>query len=356
MVWKALAAFIPLTHLFILSSYAVQFHYDTPPETVLTADDGTRIRGFQDRRGDIILGGLFPVHSFVPGSDGQCADGIWDKGIETLEAMLYAIDAINSDPDLLPNITLGYDIRDTCQSEKIGLDESADMVLANDSESCYYNSGNSLPAVMAVIGPLESHVSIPIASFFRILQMPQVSYASSSSKLDNRNNYRYFYRTYPPSNSLVQAVVDIIMHYKWDHISVIFSRNLFGESLIDHLRYLAKENNICLDSVQPFYTDFTQPDFRKVAKELMTSYAKVVVLFTIPDDTEPLMKELKNVYYTSKDNKKFLWIVAGIQTAGIFKEITAGIWGLVPFSKEDLSFESYYSELLVESNFRNPWF
>ena len=133
--WKQLAAFISLIHFFILSSCAVQFHYRTPLETVLTADDGTRTCGFQDHSGDIILGGLFPVHTSVPGSDGgQCTDAIWDKGIEILEAMLYAIDAINSDPDLLPNITLGYDIRDTCQSEKIGFDESVDMVLANDSE------------------------------------------------------------------------------------------------------------------------------------------------------------------------------------------------------------------------------
>ena len=133
MAWKQLATFISLAHFFILSSCTVQFHYRTPPETVITADDGTRIRGFQDHSGDIILGGLFPVHFSVPGSDeGQCAEAIWDKGIETLEAMMYAIDAINSDPDLLPNITLGYDIRDTCLSEKIGVDESADMVLAND--------------------------------------------------------------------------------------------------------------------------------------------------------------------------------------------------------------------------------
>ena len=273
---------LSLSHFFTLSFGTVQFHYQTPPKTVLIADDSTRIRGFQDHNGDIILGGLFPLHTFVPGSDGgECEDGILTKGIQTLEAMLYTIDAINSDPDLLPNITLGYDIRDTCQSEKIGLDESADMVLANDSECCFGNS--PLPGVMAVIGPLQSDVSIPIASFFRIFQMPQVSYASSSSKLNNRNNYRYFFRTFPPTNSQVQAVMDIIVHYKWDHISVIFSHNLYGESLANRLRHLAKVNKMCLDFVEPIYNEFTQSDYLKVAKELMTSYAKVVVLFTIDD-------------------------------------------------------------------------
>ena len=360
MALKQLATFIiSLTHLFILSSCAVQFHYRTPPETVLTADDGTRIRGFQDHSGDIILGGLFPVHTSVPGSDGgQCTEDIWDKGIETLEAMLYAIDAINSDPDLLPNITLGYDIRDTCQNEKIGLDESTDMVQANDSETCYYNSGNSLPAVMAVIGPLESHVSVPIASLFRILQMPQVSYASSSSKLNNRNTYSYFFRTFPPTDSQVQAMMDVILHYKWDHISMIYSHNLYGEFLATHLRHLARQNDTCLDFAQPIYSDFTQPDFHKVAKELMTSYAKVVVLFTVADDTEFLMRELHSIYSLSEDKRKFLWIAcdAAVQTATKFKEIVAGMWGVIPFSGPNKPFVKYYSELLAESNVRNPWF
>ena len=77
MSWKQLATFISLAHFFILSSCAVQFHYRTRPETVLTADDGTRIRGFQDHSGDIILGGLFPVHISVPVSDGgRCAAGL----------------------------------------------------------------------------------------------------------------------------------------------------------------------------------------------------------------------------------------------------------------------------------------
>ena len=101
MSWKQHTgiAFISLAHFFILSSCAVQSHYRTPPETVLTADDG-RIRGLQDRTGDIILGGLFAVHTFVPESDhGICEDAVRDQGIQSLDAMLYAIDAINSDHD-----------------------------------------------------------------------------------------------------------------------------------------------------------------------------------------------------------------------------------------------------------------
>ena len=359
--WKQLVAFIIVSRaLFILPSGAVQFHYRTRPETVLYADDG-RVRGFQDRTGDIILGGLFPVRSIIPESEGgKCADTVRDHGIQTAEAMLFAIDSINSDPDLLPTITLGYDIRDTCQSEKIGLDESADMVLASDSESCpsISNSDKFLPSVMAVIGPLQSHVSIQIANFFRIFQTLQITYASSSSTLNNRNIYSYFFRTKLPTNSQVQAMVDIIMHYEWDHVSVIFSRNQYGESLANHFRQLAKEASICLDFNQPIYNDFTQPEYYEVAKELMVSHANVVLLLTIADHTKPLMRELTNIYYTSEEKRRFLWIVceASVQSASEFNEIVAGMWGLVPSLQKDASFESYFSELLPESNVRNPWF
>lgn len=56
--------------------------------------------------GDLIIGGLFPMHEAAnePHFCGEIKEG---KGIQRLEAMLYALDSINSDPNLLPNLTLG---------------------------------------------------------------------------------------------------------------------------------------------------------------------------------------------------------------------------------------------------------
>ena len=63
-----------------------------------------------------------------------------DKSLEYLDAILFAIDLVNNDPHLLPNITLGYDIWDTCISENIALDGSVDFVLSSvhlEFESCF---------------------------------------------------------------------------------------------------------------------------------------------------------------------------------------------------------------------------
>ena len=69
--------------------------------------NNTRLRGFRDvQNKDFVLGGLFPVHS---GSD--CKTLRQQRGLERLEAMLFAIDRINNDTNLLPNLTIGYDVR-----------------------------------------------------------------------------------------------------------------------------------------------------------------------------------------------------------------------------------------------------
>lgn len=79
--------------------------------------------------GDIVLGGIFPMHEQVSGQrDSPCGAVKEEKGMQRLEAMLYAIDEINRSPVLLPNITLGALIIDSCSSDTYALEQSMEFV------------------------------------------------------------------------------------------------------------------------------------------------------------------------------------------------------------------------------------
>ena len=65
------------------------------------------------REGDIMLGGLFNVHQ-PPDQPGRQCGEIYLTGLGGMQAMIFAIERINSDTSLLSNISLGYDIRDYC--------------------------------------------------------------------------------------------------------------------------------------------------------------------------------------------------------------------------------------------------
>ena len=102
--------------LFLLSIASLQLAVCRTVDRVTTA--GGRIRALMQRNdADFVLGGLFPVHDNDDGGS-RCGPVRKERGAERMEAMLYAIDRINSDPTLLPNITFGFDIQDTCYSVK----------------------------------------------------------------------------------------------------------------------------------------------------------------------------------------------------------------------------------------------
>lgn len=62
--------------------------------------------------GDIILGGLFPIHE--AGRNGsECGILKAAQGVQRLQAMLFALDAVNHDDSILPGIKLGAQILDT---------------------------------------------------------------------------------------------------------------------------------------------------------------------------------------------------------------------------------------------------
>lgn len=125
--------------------------------------------------GDITLGGLFPVHSRGPAGV-PCGEIKKEKGIHRMEAMLYALDQINSDPDLLPNITLGARILDTCSRDTYALEQSLTFVQAliqkdNSDVRCSNGEPPIIPKperVVGVIGASASSVSIMVANVLRL--------------------------------------------------------------------------------------------------------------------------------------------------------------------------------------------
>ena len=65
--------------------------------------------------GQLQLPGLFALHD--AGSHiVECGDELRYSGLLNLEGFLYAIDMINNDPDILPGVTLGTTVFDTCMS------------------------------------------------------------------------------------------------------------------------------------------------------------------------------------------------------------------------------------------------
>lgn len=136
--------------------------------------------------GDILLGGLFPVHKKSYNTDSPCGLIQSERGIQRLEAMLFAIDEINNRKDILPGITLGARIRDTCSRDTHAVQKSMDFLdLSMGSISCRQSDAKP---VVAVIGGSYSSVSIQVGNDQKISYLSLVFIHSCRVKIQQPEN------------------------------------------------------------------------------------------------------------------------------------------------------------------------
>ena len=68
--------------------------------------------------GDIMLGFLFPLSTAGPGQ--TCGLRVRGFAVQGAQSALYVIDQINADPNILPDVSLGYALLNDCGSGKVG--------------------------------------------------------------------------------------------------------------------------------------------------------------------------------------------------------------------------------------------
>lgn len=92
------------------------------------------------------------------------------------QVMIYAITQINQHtPSLLPGLTLGYDIYDTCGDVSLALEATLQM-LENQLLPRNSTSALSKSQVKAVIGERFSEVSVAVARVSALSSLAQVCF------------------------------------------------------------------------------------------------------------------------------------------------------------------------------------
>ncbi|MEQ2316091.1 hypothetical protein AMECASPLE_029206, partial [Ameca splendens] len=128
----------------------------------------------------------------------------WRYNIQMIlrtQLMIHAFQEINQhSPRLLPNLTIGYDIYDTCDDVSLAT-RAALQLLRNqsDPQRCLIptsiNSSLPEPKTKVVIGERCSEVSIAIARIFALPSVTQISYGSTSELLSIKEKFPTFLRT-----------------------------------------------------------------------------------------------------------------------------------------------------------------
>ena len=291
--------------------------------------------------------------------------------------MVYAIDQVNKNPALLPNITIGFEIHDTCSNTAVALGESLNFVQSTIPGTCCVDQGscptsccvegscsaNDKGIMVGVVGAQRSSSSKQAAILFGLHHMPQISFLSTSDELGDSKTFPYFLRTVGPDSFQVKAMIDIIKQYKWNYISFLNSDDTYGKSAQRQFTSLAAENNICVGITRTISLLSEDKDYDEVMKELLNlkndTYAAVVILFAQLE----MAKDIFSAATRAGAERKFIWIgsdgwgnygeeaIEGNEEVAVGKYIISfltKLWDAVFFIKASLIHYSLSTEVYLD--------
>ena len=215
------------------------------------------------KKGNVTIGGLFPVH---------VRDGFRSKFMSLAEAMVFAIEQINNDTNLLPNITLGYDISDTNLENRRAMKTTLDYVNVHKfafenpelNESCLILPGGQFSPVVAVVGTGNSRSSILVSNLLEVEDIPLISYAATSDELSS-SAYPSFFRTVPPDRFQSKVMSDIARNFNWTYVAAVAVDDAYGRSGIEFFRKHSKPLGICIA-----YENYFPPNGQRGEEKIRT--------------------------------------------------------------------------------------
>ncbi|XP_035178838.1 G-protein coupled receptor family C group 6 member A [Oxyura jamaicensis] len=244
--------------------------------------------------GDIVIGGLFAVHSEMLHPEEHpikpviqnCAGFEIQVFLQTL-AMIHAIEMINNST-LLSGVTLGYEIYDTCAEVTKAMASTLRFLSKFNSSKdivefkCNYS--DYVPRIKAVTGASYSEVSMAVSRLLALQLIPQVSPASSAEILSDKIRFPSFFRTIPSDFHQTRAMAHLICESGWNWIGVIATDDDNGRFALESFGVQAMSNNVCIafKELLPAYlsdkTFHTKVD-HAVEKIVKETRVNVIVVF-----------------------------------------------------------------------------
>uniref|UniRef100_A0A3P8VTU7 G-protein coupled receptors family 3 profile domain-containing protein n=1 Tax=Cynoglossus semilaevis TaxID=244447 RepID=A0A3P8VTU7_CYNSE len=250
--------------------------------------------GFMEfsKEGDLILAGIFSISStrklkdngYQALPDTYCTR-MNDRELKFARIVMFAVEEINRDPQILPGVTLGYRLYNGCGSENL-IRAAVEAVNSDEFKDC---TGQ----IQALLGHSSSGVSKDINLILSSL------YLSTCACLSNKKLFPTFFRTVPSDSFQIKALVQLMKHFDWRWVGIIYTVGSYSEEGTAQFVQAAKKEGICVEYHLP-YSKTSRVKLRRVVKMLRVSTSKVVLLFVSLSYTKSFLSDVKKYNITGK--------------------------------------------------------
>ncbi|XP_071972756.1 vomeronasal type-2 receptor 26-like [Engystomops pustulosus] len=231
--------------------------------------------------GDIMIGGVVSVNSYVTEMGHMQMSCLFPciYYYKNLLAFFYAVDEINRNPLILPNLTLGYHIYDSCTDPRKAI-KSILLILSGPGYLVPNYSCTRKKKVVGFIGDHFSSTTLPIAQLLGIYPYTQISYGATDTFLSDRNLFPSFFRTVPDDYTTYFIISHFLSSFGWTWVGIIASDDDDGDRDTRLLTDLLTSHGICVAFVlKAELQRYLEENYRDESSEVIKkSSARVIVI------------------------------------------------------------------------------
>ncbi|XP_069495791.1 extracellular calcium-sensing receptor-like [Ambystoma mexicanum] len=260
-------------------------------------------------------------------------------------AMIYAINTINETPELLPNITLGFCIFDSCMSEFRAIRATLQLLSGTSRTVPGYNC-QSRGQLAGIIGETMSSLTVPIARIMGILHYPQISHSAALSTLSNKLQFPSFLRTVPGNTLQNIALAQLMEHFGWTWVGMIISDDEVGLQGGQQVREAITQKNSCVAFMERIHLRYSRGKVLQLVDFIQRHPVKVVIVHS----AEVHLKVFLEALYTHNVAGK-VWMFSAyfVISPGLLtrqaRMVLNGSLGLIPYTGTMPGFEQFLYQI-----------
>uniref|UniRef100_A0A8D2AFG0 G-protein coupled receptors family 3 profile domain-containing protein n=1 Tax=Sciurus vulgaris TaxID=55149 RepID=A0A8D2AFG0_SCIVU len=210
---------------------------------------------YQD--GDFIIGGLFSLRvtsgdgsSFGFGDKFYIPDHIHvdlTKNYQHLLAMVFAIEKINKDLNILFNMSLGFHLFNVDFIEMKAVESSISLLSGKSppvpNYDCRSEKRNKL---VAVVGGVSTGITAQSSQVLSLYNVPQISYGPFDHNLRDRVQFKSLYQFPMNPTALYQGIIQLLLHFGWTWVGLVVPDDIRGEMFLRDMTQEMANNGLCV--------------------------------------------------------------------------------------------------------------
>ncbi|XP_053216252.1 vomeronasal type-2 receptor 26-like [Podarcis raffonei] len=255
------------------------------------------------------------------------------KNYQHVLSLVFAVNEVNQNPNILSNITLGFQIYDSYCEAKMTYRNTLNLISHHRKTIPNYKCGVEQKLV-AAIGGLDSETSSHMASILELYKILQITYSSFTPSVSEKDHISSLYQMAPSEAHQYTGIVQLLLYFQWKWVGIFVTADDKGETFVKKLTHQLSRNGICIAVTERFviHKDLSDlgmmAEYRRMAESLGKTKVNVFVV---------------NADKNTKTSLQWLLLIGIMLSASPINKV----W--VMTADWDLSLEVYHKDLDIQN-------